>query len=289
MYLAIQSQPPGSVQGGLRITEQGEMIQAKFGSSPVAQRQLEIISTAVLQATETPPKPPKNAQWREFMDELSRVSCEDYRSIVFKHPHFISYFRHVTPEEELVNLNIGSRPARRKKGGGVETLRAIPWIFAWTQTRMVLPSWLGVGSGLKHLVNQGHSEELQEMYREWPFFQSTFDLVEMVLGKADMRIATMYADLLAADDNEKRLGALLRTKFDETQQTVLQVTGHHKLCENNSTLRRLIEMRTPYIDPINILQIEVLRRLRKDPDNQALRDALLITINGIAAGMRNTG
>ncbi|KAK9823233.1 hypothetical protein WJX72_001252 [[Myrmecia] bisecta] len=289
MYLAIQSQPPGSVQGSLRITEQGEMVQAKFGIPAVAERQLEIYTTAVLLATEHPPKPARHAGWRELMEELSVISCKEYRSIVFKHEHFISYFRHATPEEELVNLNIGSRPARRGKGGGVETLRAIPWIFAWTQTRMVLPAWLGIGCALEALFAQGKKAELQAMYQEWPFFQSTLDLIEMILAKADMRIASLYDDMLVERAEEKALGQELRNRFMTTVHCVLEVTGHQRLCQNNPTLRRLIEMRNPFIDPVNILQVEVLRRLREEPDNQSLRDALLITINGIAAGMRNTG
>lgn len=289
MYLAIQSQPPGSVQGTLRITEQGEMIQAKFGLAAVATRQLETYSTAVLLATESPPKPPRSQKWRQLMDSLGKTSCEDYRNVVFRHPHFISYFRKVTPEEELGGLNIGSRPARRKKGGGVETLRAIPWIFAWTQNRMALPSWLGLGEGLKQLYGQGQKAELQQMYQEWPFFQSTIDLIEMILSKCDMRIAAMYDAQLADTEEEKALGVVLRGKFDDTVKAVLELTGHHRLNQNNEMLRHLIDMRNPYIDPANVLQVEILKRLRNDPENPGLRDALLVTINGIASGMRNTG
>lgn len=265
------------------------MIQAKFGLAAVAERQLETFSTAVLLATESPPKPPRSQQWRQLMDELGRTSCEDYRNVVFRHPHFISYFRKVTPEEELGGLNIGSRPSRRKKGGGVETLRAIPWIFAWTQNRMALPSWLGLGEGLKQLYGQGQKAELQQMYQEWPFFQSTIDLIEMILSKCDMRIAGMYDAVLAETEEEKALGVVLRGKFEDTVKAVLELTGHHRLNQNNEMLRHLIDMRNPYIDPVNVLQVEVLKRLRNDPEDQGLRDALLVTINGIASGMRNTG
>ncbi|BDA47382.1 probable phosphoenolpyruvate carboxylase [Coccomyxa sp. Obi] len=288
-HLAIQSQPPGSVQGSLRITEQGEMVQTKFGIPAVAGRQMEVLSTAVLLATLSPPKPPRKPEWRALMDQLSKISCEAYRSFVFQHPDFVPYFRAATPEEELANLNIGSRPARRKTGGGVETLRAIPWIFAWTQTRLVLPAWLGVGTALQTLSKEGKKADLREMYQEWPFFQSTIDLIEMILAKADMRIAELYDQQLVADPSQRALGAAIRERFMATVQSILQVTGHQHLCQNNPTLRRLIEMRNPYIDPINILQVEILRRLREDPDDRSLRDALLVTINGIAAGMRNTG
>eukprot|EP00803_Ostreobium_quekettii_P004722 evm.model.scf_1239.2 EVM.evm.TU.scf_1239.2 scf_1239:18112-24821(+) len=288
MYLAIQSQPPGSVSGRLRITEQGEMVQAKFGIPAVAQNQLEICTTAVLLATLTPPRPPRLEEWRKFMDVMSEEACKTYREVIGG-PRFVEYFRHATPESEFVNLNIASRPTRRRSGGGIETLRAIPWIFAWTQTRLILPSWLGIGEAIEKGIDEGKLEMLKEMYEEWPFFQSFVDLVEMILAKADMRIAALYDDVLVDDPEEKEIGSDLRARYAKTVEVVLQLTGHTRLCENNPTLRRLIEMRNPYIDPINILQVVILRTLRGDPMHARLREALLITINGIAAGMRNTG
>ena len=267
---------------------QGEMVQAKFGIPAVAQSQLEICTTAVLLATLTPPRPPRSDEWRTFMDEMSQEACKAYRDVI-RQPKFIDYFRNVTPESELSNLNIASRPTRRRKGGGIETLRAIPWIFAWTQTRLILPSWLGFGEAIEMGVREGKLEMLKEMYNEWPFFQSTVDLIEMILAKADMQIAARYDEILVTDPEEKELGAQLREKFAKTMEMIMGVTEHARLCENNPTLRRLIEMRNPYIDPINILQIEILRRLRSDPNQSKLRGALLITINGIAAGLRNTG
>lgn len=264
------------------------MVQAKFGIPAVAQSQLEICTTAVLLATLTPPSPPRSDEWRTFMDEMSQEACNAYRNVV-RHPKFIDYFRNATPECELSNLNIASRPTRRRKGGGIETLRAIPWIFAWTQTRLILPSWLGFGEAIERGVKEGKMEMLKDMYNEWSFFQSTVDLIEMILAKADMQIAARYDDILVSDPEEKELGVKLRAKFAKTVEMIMAVTEHGRLCENNPTLRRLIEMRNPYIDPINVLQIEILRRLRSDPNQAKLRGALLITINGIAAGMRNTG
>ncbi|KAG6548357.1 hypothetical protein Mapa_010136 [Marchantia paleacea] len=288
MYLAIQSQPPGSVMGSLRVTEQGEMVQAKFGLAQTSVRQLEIYTTAVLLATLHPPDPPRSPNWRNVMEHISEVSCQNYRNIVFHNEQFLQYFHEATPEAELGNLNIGSRPTRRKKTGGVQQLRAIPWIFAWTQTRLTLPAWLGVGAGLDAVIAKGDRDELQAMYREWPFFQSTIDLIEMVLAKADIPIAKHYDEVLVSPERQQ-LGAELREAFHTTEKCVLEVSGHHKLSENNKTLRRLIESRLAYLNPINMLQVEVLRRLRQDENNPKLRDALLITINGIAAGMRNTG
>lgn len=264
------------------------MIQAKFGLNQTAIRQLEIYTTAVLLATVKPPVPPRSASWRTVMDEISEASRKLYRTVVFETPDFLKYFHEATPEAELGNLNIGSRPTRRKQAGGITQLRAIPWIFAWTQTRSVLPAWLGVGTGLETAIRNGYREELQAMYREWPFFQSTLDLIEMVVAKADMPIATHYEDVLVSP-HLRELGASLRQEFEATEKHVLDISSHHKLSENNKTLRRLIESRLPYLNPINMLQVEVLKRLRQDENNPKLRDALLITINGIAAGMRNTG
>ncbi|CAA2974554.1 phosphoenolpyruvate carboxylase 4 [Olea europaea subsp. europaea] len=287
-YLAIQSQPPGSVMGTLRSTEQGEMVQAKFGLPQIAVRQLEIYTTAVLLATLRPPIHPREQKWRKLMDDISKISCNTYRSTVYENPEFLAYFQEATPQAELGYLNIGSRPTRRKSSVGIGHLRAIPWIFAWTQTRFVLPAWLGVGAGLKGVCENGHTEDLRAMYKEWPFFQSTIDLIEMVIGKADIPIAKHYDEVLVSEKRQQ-LGVELRRELLTAEEFVLSVTGHEKLSENNRSLRRLIESRLPYLNPMNMLQVEILKRLRHDDDNNKLRDALLITINGIAAGMRNTG
>lgn len=276
------------LQGTLRSTEQGEMVQAKFGLPQMAVRQLEIYTTAVLLATLRPPLPPREEKWRNLMEEISKLSCNSYRSTVYENPEFLAYFHEATPQAELGYLNIGSRPTRRKSSVGIGHLRAIPWVFAWTQTRFVLPAWLGVGAGLKGVCERGHTEDLRAMYREWPFFQSTVDLIEMVLGKADIPIAKHYDEVLVSPSRQE-LGAQLRGELVTTGGYVLLVTGHEKLSENNRSLRRLIESRLPYLNPMNMLQVEILKRLRHDDDNNKLRDALLITINGIAAGMRNTG
>lgn len=265
------------------------MVQAKFGLPQTAVRQLEIYTTAVLLATLRPPQPPRDPNWRSVMEEISRVSCAHYRSTVYEDPSFITYFQEATPQAELGYLNIGSRPAKRKATPGIANLRAIPWVFAWTQTRLVLPAWLGVGKGLQDALDKGHTEELRAMYDEWPFFQSTVDLIEMVVAKADAPMAKHYDDVLVSSPERRAVGEELRRELGRTESCVLAVSGHCKLSANNRSLRRLIESRLPYLNPMNMLQVEVLRRLRRDEDNRKLRDALLITINGIAAGMRNTG
>lgn len=275
-------------QGTLRSTEQGEMVQAKFGLPQTAVRQLEIYTTAVLLATLQPPLPPQELKWRNLMEEISKISCEMYRNTVYENPDFLPYFHEATPQAELGFLNIGSRPTRRKSSTGIGHLRAIPWVFAWTQTRFVLPAWLGVGAGLKGACEKGYTEDLKAMYKAWPFFQSTIDLIEMVLGKADGPIAKHYDEVLVSE-SRRELGAELRRELSATEKFVLIVSGHEKLLQNNRSLRRLIDSRLPYLNPMNMLQVVILKRLRRDDDNNKLRDALLITINGIAAGMRNTG
>jgi len=286
-YLAIQSQPPGSVDGTLRVTEQGEMIQAKFGLIDIATRTLEVYTTATLDAVLMPAADPDRA-WRETMDRLFEESRRAYRAVVHEDPRFLEYFRTATPEPELRAINIGSRPARRSAGGGVAALRAIPWQFAWTQTRLLLASWLGIETALECAHARGETAQLHEMYARWPFFRSTLDLMEMVLAKADARIAAEYDRRLTPPDLQP-LGEDLRSRLARAAAAVLEVTGHRELVESNRVLRRSIDTRNPYVDPINLVQIELLNRLRQAPDSPELRRAFAITVNGIAAGMRNTG
>jgi phosphoenolpyruvate carboxylase len=287
-FTAIQSQPPGSIAGSLRVTEQGEMIQAKFGVLGIAVRTLELYVTATLEATLAPPAAPK-PEFREVMQRLADVSRATYRGVVYDDPRFVEYFRSATPEPELGQLNIGSRPARRKGGGGVESLRAIPWIFSWTQTRHLLSTWLGVGAALRGAIDGGELDLLRTMHAEWPFFSSTIDLIEMVLAKADPQIAAEY-DRALAPPHLQALAAELRERLLTTTTAVLAITGRAELLEKNPVLRRSIDVRNPYVDPINLLQIELLKRMRRqeEPD-PLLRDAFVVTVNGIAAGMRNTG
>ena len=288
-YVAVNSQPPGSIDGRLRVTEQGETIQAHYAQPGIAMRTLEVYSTAVLRATLLPMKAP-NQNWRNIMEEMSETACNKYREIVYNTPNFVDYFRMSTPEPELGYLNIGSRPSRRRKGG-IDTLRAIPWIFAWTQTRLLLPSWLGVDAAIDMAVQKGFSEEINKMYKEWPFFQSTIDLIEMVLSKGSTHIASRYNELLVTKELQG-LGKQLISRFDSAVNSILLVTKHKELLDNNRVLREALRIRTSYVDPLNLLQAEILHRLRNTPEDkvtQNILDCLLITINGIAAGMQNTG
>ena len=286
-YAAIQSQPPGSIDGRLRVTEQGEMIQSKFGIPGIALRTLEVYTTAVAEAT-LRPSPEPSPEWRQCMEDLSQTAMRTYRQVVQDDTRFVPYFRAATPEAILGELNIGSRPARRRADVGVDSLRAIPWIFAWTQTRLMLPSWLGVGAALEEARRRGQHDDLRAMYHHWPFMQSTLDLIAMVMAKADVRIAACYDEWLVPD-SLRPLGEDLRRRFAAATRVVLAVTGHEDLLAANPMLRRSIDVRNPYVDPLNIVQAALLRRFRTQPEDPTLRNALLVTVNGIAAGMRNTG
>jgi phosphoenolpyruvate carboxylase len=293
-YVAIQSQPPGSVDGTLRVTEQGEMIHAKFGLPGIALRTLEVYTSATLDAT-LAEGAPTEAPWRETMERLSAAARAAYRRTVYDDPQFREYFRFATPEAELDALHIGSRPARRHAAGGLQALRAIPWQFAWTQTRLLLPSWLGVEAILGEGVAPEDREICRAMYRAWPFFRSTLGLIEMALAKADADIAAHYDRFLVPSDLQ-HLGGALRGRLAGAIDTVLAISRHKQLLEDSPVLRRSIDVRNPYVDPINLLQVELLRRLRSaekadadESETDWLRRALLVTINGIAAGMRNTG
>lgn len=288
-HMAILSQPPGSVQGQFRVTEQGEMIRFKYGLPAIAVQSLQLYVSAVLEATLLPPPAPEPA-WRELMERLAQRSVEVYRGVVRHEPQFVEYFRQATPEQELARLPLGSRPAKRRSQGGIETLRAIPWIFAWTQTRLMLPAWLGAGQALHESMQAGEQDQLREMMKHWPFFLARIEMLEMVLAKADAGIARFYEERLA-ESALWPLGERLRTALEEAMEAVLTLRGTDRLLAHNPALGESVAIRNPYTDPLHLLQAELLGRTRAqgeqmDPD---LERALLVTVAGIAAGMRNTG
>ena len=285
-HTAILSQPPGSVAGALRVTEQGEMIRFKFGVPEIAVRNLELYTGAVLQATLCPGAP-ADPQWCEYMDQLAETGFKSYRSIVREDPQFVPYFRSTTPEQELAKLPLGSRPAKRRVDGGVESLRAIPWIFAWTQIRLLLPAWLGSDSALGDAIEKGELSKLQELYKNWSFFRTNIDMLEMVLAKTDFSISAYYEKRLTSDELGV-LGASLRDRLQRTVDWVKQIKQVDRLLEDNPIIRQSIEVRNPYLDPLHFLQVELLYRDRNQPD-QRLEQALMVTMAGISAGMRNTG
>lgn len=316
-HLAVLSQPPGTIRGTIRVTVQGEVVEQQFGEKEISFRTMDLYTGAVLEATLAPsPAPPK--LWRDTMNEMSRISCEAYRSVVRGDPRFIEFFQSLTPVNELGRMNIGSRPAKRKASKSIDSLRAIPWIFAWTQIRFHLPVWLGVGEALKSVIGT-NKDLLQDMYQNWMFFRVFMDMLEMVFAKADPRIVKVYERHLVAPELQAMADNLLE-RFHETEGLLLEVMKHPGLLSSQSTafLQQKLQLRAPYVAPLNILQVYCLKTLRDvengksveelagdyKPDEKALalmsrgaghpvvaaiEDTMIITMKGIAAGMQNTG
>ena len=287
-HAAILSQPPGSVAGRFRTTEQGEMIRFKFGLPDIAEQNLNLYLAAVLEATLLPPPAPEPA-WRELMDRLASDGVAAYRAVVREHPQFVDYFRQATPEQELGRLPLGSRPAKRREGG-VESLRAIPWIFAWTQTRLMLPAWLGWEQALDAALQRGEGELLAQMREHWPFFRTRIDMLEMVLAKADGNIAQLYDERLV-QASLRPLGEHLRGLLSQAVASVLSLTGQSQLLAHSPETLEFISVRNTYLDPLHLLQAELLARgrQRENQTDSPLEQALLVSVAGIAAGLRNTG
>ncbi|WP_117235981.1 phosphoenolpyruvate carboxylase [Vibrio maerlii] len=287
-HAALLSQPPRSLKGGLRVTEQGEMIRFKLGLPEVAVNSFNMYASAILEANLLPPPEPKQA-WRDLMEVLSQVSCDAYRGVVRGEADFVPYFRQATPELELGKLPLGSRPAKRNPNGGVESLRAIPWIFSWSQNRLVLPAWLGAGEAIQYSVDQGHQALLEEMCREWPFFSTRLGMLEMVYSKCNLEISRYYDERLAEPELVS-LGDRLREQLQKDIKTVLNVDNHENLMQADPWGLESIRLRNIYVEPLNMLQAELLYRTRQSEESQPeLEEALMVTIAGIAAGMRNTG
>lgn len=285
-HQALLSQPPGSLQQGLRVTEQGEMIRTKLGLTPLAINTFGQYASAILQANLLPPPAPDGA-WRGLMDRLAADACTHYRGWIREEPNFVPYFRQATPEQELANLPLGSRPARRRSDGGIASLRAIPWIFAWSQNRLMLPAWLGAGAALQQAMDDGYEELLKTMAATWPFFRSRLSMLEMVFAKADLDIAALY-DRMLVEPELKAIGTGLREQLRADQHALLTLLDSDRLLSHDDWVLESIGLRNVYTAPLNLLQAELLRRVR-DTHDPAVEQALMVTIAGVAAGMRNTG
>ena len=290
---ALFSQPPGSISGAIRVTEQGEMIRFKFGLEGIALQNLEIYTAATLEATLLPPPEPKQ-EWRDLMHRMTDLSVQVYRATVRDNPHFVQYLRTVTPELELQMLPLGSRPAKRNVGGGIESLRAIPWVFAWTQIRLMLPAWLGTGAAINQMIAQGQKPLLDDMLQHWPYFQTLIDMLEMVLSKSDSHVALYYEAHLTDDADLKVLGKQLRQRLQDAVETLLALKGESQLLSSNEVLDQAMKVRKPYLLPLHLLQAELMKRRRRylaecTAEQTPVDHALMVSIAGIAAGLRNTG
>ncbi|MGB6837373.1 MAG: phosphoenolpyruvate carboxylase [Dehalococcoidia bacterium] len=291
---AILAQPPGSVAGRLKVTEQGEVIAERFANPHIAYRQLSQMVNAALRASVPHQWPPIEPRWEEAMEEMAETAGRAYRALVYETPGFQDYFYQATPIDEISALMVGSRPPRRETGD-FRALRAIPWVFAWTQCRALLPGWYGLGTALRSYAERSGEQlgRLREMYQGWDFFATVIDNAQMVLAKADMPVARLYADLVEDAGLRERIFGCLEAEHRLTTKIVLAITGQQELLDNEPGLQRSIRLRNPYVDPLNYLQMELLRRLRRldggDPIYEETLAAILHTISGVAGAMKNTG
>ncbi|MEF9964343.1 MAG: phosphoenolpyruvate carboxylase [Comamonas sp.] len=294
-YQAILAQPPGTVRGQIRLTEQGEVIASKYANPEIGRRNLETLVAATLEATLLQPTKPASQAFLEAAADLSAASMSAYRDLVYGTKGFESYFFSSTPIREIAELNIGSRPASRKASQRIEDLRAIPWGFSWGQCRLTLPGWYGFGSAVQAFVNQeGKTAKqqwalLQKMYRQWPFFRTLLSNMDMVLAKSDMALALRYSELVADTRLRKRVFQAIEVEWKSTAEALALITGEANRLANNPALERSIRHRFPYIDPLHHLQVELIRRWRNGEDNERVKTGIHISINGIAAALRNTG
>ncbi|MDR3064250.1 MULTISPECIES: phosphoenolpyruvate carboxylase [Comamonas] len=294
-YQAILAQPPGTVRGQIRLTEQGEVIASKYANPEIGRRNLETLVAATLEATLLQPTKPATKAFLEAAAFLSEASMKAYRALVYETPGFTNYFFSSTPIREIAELNIGSRPASRKATQAIEDLRAIPWGFSWGQCRLTLPGWYGFGSAIQAFIHRPGKDAkaqlalLQKMYRQWPFFRTLLSNMDMVLAKSDLNLASRYSELVTDTRLRRRIFGTIEAEWQSTVEALNQITGDKQRLEHNSALARSIRHRFPYIDPLNHLQVELVRRWRAGQTDDRVKNGIHLSINGIAAGVRNTG
>jgi phosphoenolpyruvate carboxylase len=292
---AILAQPARSMSGHIKITEQGEVIAYRYSNAEIARRHLHQVLHAVIVATGAPPEREVSAEWITAMNTLAENGRRAYRSFVYETAGFADYWQQATPINELANLPISSRPAKRRSGGGFADVRAIPWMFSWMQSRAILPSWYGVGYALAmfNAQNGDGLSLLREMYGRWPFFKALMENVQLDLAKADMGIAELYASLVSDSDLRERIFSEMKAEYLQACQQVCLVIEQTELLQNAPVMARSIERRNPYVDPLNFIQVDLLRRLRAmnadDPAHKLTLRNVLATINGVSSGMKVTG
>jgi phosphoenolpyruvate carboxylase len=289
------AQPPGTVRGQIRLTEQGEVIGSKYANPEIGRRNLETLVAATLEATLLQPTRPASKVFLEAAARLSQASMQAYRALVYETPDFEAYFFKATPIREIAELNIGSRPASRKASQKIEDLRAIPWSFSWGQCRLALPGWYGFGSAVEGLLGQDSAQRkqtlalLQKMYKQWPFFRTLLSNMDMVLAKSDLALASRYADLVDDARLRKKIFSAIEAEWQRTVEALQWITGDKQRLAGNPALQRSMRHRFPYIDPLHHLQVELIRRYRAGQADERAQRGIHISINGIAAGLRNTG
>lgn len=296
-YQAILAQPPGTVRGQIRLTEQGEVIGSKYANPEIGRRNLETLVAATLEATLLQPTKPATKAFLQAAAELSQASMAAYRALVYETPGFNEYFFGATPIREIAELNIGSRPASRKASQKIEDLRAIPWGFSWGQCRLTLPGWYGFGAAIEKMLDAGGTPAtrketlalLQKMYKQWPFFRTLLSNMDMVLAKSDLALASRYAELVGDARLRKKVFTAIEAEWHRTAEALTLITGEKQRLAGNAALQRSIRHRFPYIDPLHHLQVELVRRYREGKADQKVQTGIHISINGIAAGLRNTG
>lgn len=290
--VAILAQPSGSVNGRIKLTEQGEVIAARYATAPIAHRELELVAGAVLASTVgllPMPEPEILDHYEHAMAAIASEAVNAYRDLVYGEPDFVQFFEEATPIAEIARLQIGSRPARRQQNSRIEDLRAIPWVFSWTQSRFLLPGWFGVGAGLAYGREHFGLAVLQAMECDWPFFAATIANAEMALAKSDLDIAARYATLVRDNEIRSRIWNRIREEHDRSVHEILTLTGQDRLLERDPVLRRSIDRRNPYVDPISFVQVEMLRRMRSGDARPDTLRTILRSVNGIAGGLKNTG
>jgi phosphoenolpyruvate carboxylase len=287
-FEALLAQPPGTVNGRIRVTEQGEVVANKYADPELAARSLETLAAGTVLASLQKAKSEDASGARSgIMDALSREAMAAYRALVYDTAGFADYFFAATPISEIADLNIGSRPTSRTQVRTIQSLRAIPWVFSWSQSRAMLPGWFGFGAAVERAGVP--LPELARMHRDWPFFSSIIANMEMVLAKGDQAIAGRYAGLVEDRALAETVFGQIRAEWDRTHGAILAITGQTSLLGDNPTLAQVIRARLPYIDPLNHLQIELIRRRRGGDDSDEVREGIHLTINGVAAGLRNAG
>ncbi len=288
-HVAVLGAPPGTVNGRLRVTEQGEIINEKYGLRSIALRTLEQVTGSVALATAMPHhRGNDQPEWHTMMTVIAEESRKAYRELVYETPGFFEYFRAATPIDLIERMRIGSRPPSRRKKPGIDSLRAIPWVFSWTQSRFVLPGWFGFGTGLRKAAEQFDDAEFRSMFMEWHFMRALCADAEMVLSKADLSIAALYSEL--AGDLHQQFFPIIQAEYDLLREQILEYSGAETLLEGDTTLRRAIMLRNPYVDPMSFMQVDLLSRWRAENRREGpLFDALLASVNGIAQGLQNTG